>query len=281
MTYKSAIANLPLGGGKAVIVGDPSESKSPALLAEYAEILNSLKGRYITAEDVGTTVDDMDFVGTLTPYVAGKSSRNGGSGDPSPFTAYGVVCAMEAAALHHWGDRDLANRHVAINGLGKVGSHLAHLLLDRGCTLTVADVSKSASGRLAGLPAVSVTDPALIHQVSCDIYAPCAVGGDINDRTLPELRCEMVIGAANNQLTEASLAEDLRDLGISYVPDYVVNAGGLINIANELDGYDSARATVEVAGIFETVCGLFGRAQREQITLLNAAETLAEERLAR
>jgi glutamate dehydrogenase/leucine dehydrogenase len=186
---------------------------------------------------------------------------------------------MEASALHRWGDRDLANRHVAINGLGKVGLHLAHLLIDRGCTLTIADVSESALSRLANLPAVSVTDPSLIHQVSCDIYAPCAVGGDISERTLSELRCDMVIGAANNQLTTPSVAEDLRILGISYVPDYVVNAGGLINIANEIDGYDSDRATDQVAGIFDTVSALFDRAEREQITLLSAAEAIAEERL--
>jgi valine dehydrogenase (NAD+) len=281
MTYKSSVADLPLGGGKAVIIGDPTESKSPTLLADYADVLNSLEGRYLTAEDIGTSEGDMDFLGTLTPYVAGKSTGQGGSGDPSPLTAYGVVCAMEAAAQCRWGDRDLANRHVAINGLGKVGSNLAYLLLDRGCTLTVSDVSKEALASLAGFQAVSTADPTLIHQVECDIYAPCALGGDISNRTVPELHCELVIGAANNQLATAGIAEDLRELDISYVPDFVANAGGLINIANELSGYDADRARAQVARIFETVSELFVRAQQENITLLSAAETMAEDRLAR
>jgi glutamate dehydrogenase/leucine dehydrogenase len=280
MTYKAAVANLPLGGGKAVIIGDPRQSKTLELLAEYADVLNSLKGRYITAEDVGTAEDDMDFLGTLTPHVAGRSTESGGSGDPSPFTAYGVLCAMEAAAFHRWGDRDLTKKHVAINGLGKVGSGLAHLLLDRGCTLTVADLSRDALANLAGLPDVSVSEPDQIHNVSCDIYAPCAVGGDINDRTVPELRCEMVIGAANNQLAAARIAEDLRDLDILYVPDYVANAGGLINIANEIGDYDSVRSMAQVAGIFETVGALCNRAQKEGVTPLSAAEAIAEDHLA-
>jgi glutamate dehydrogenase/leucine dehydrogenase len=281
MTYKSAVANLPLGGGKAVIVGDPRTDKSPALLAEYADVLNSLKGRYITAEDIGTSEADMDFISTHTPHVAGRSTENGGSGDPGPFTAYGVLCAMEASALNRWGNRDLANRHVAINGLGSVGSRLAQLLLDRGCRLTVADIAKDAVARLAGLDRVEVTDTSLIHQAECDIFAPCAVGGDINDRTVPELHCEMVVGAANNQLDTPDIAEVLRELDIVYVPDYVANAGGLINIANEIDGYNSERATVQVAGIFDTVSGLFERAEREGTTLLSAAEAAAEDRLVR
>jgi len=279
MTYKAAVAGLPLGGGKAVIVGDPEQVKSPELLADYATVLEGLEGRYITAEDVGTSQQDMDFLSEHTKFVAGTSLARGGSGDPSPVTAFGVLRAMEAAALVRWGSTDLAGRHVAVNGVGKVGGELARLLLGKGCHLSVADVSRRALDAVATSPEVEVVAVEAIHAAPCDIYAPCALGGALDDVTVPALRCEMVVGAANNQLSRRDLADELHARDVTYVPDYVANAGGLINIANEHLGYDYDRARQQVAGIFDTTEALLRRAQEDGTTPLAAAEVIAEERL--
>ncbi|MGH9057524.1 MAG: Glu/Leu/Phe/Val family dehydrogenase [Acidimicrobiales bacterium] len=280
MTYKSAVAGLALGGGKAVIIGDPAVSKSEALLSDYAEVLNGMGGRYITAEDVGTSQDDMDFLGGRTAHVAGRSTRLGGSGDPSPLTAIGVVCAMEAAAEHRWGQRDLAGRHVAISGMGKVGSGVAALLADRGCDLTISDVVADAVARVADSTKVTVVDPAEIHKVPCDVFAPCALGGVLDASTVPELRCEVVAGGANNQLAGDEVAAMLLGRDILYVPDFVANAGGIINIAHEVGGYDPEAARAHVEGIYDTTSELFTRAAAAGGTLLEAAAALAAERLA-
>jgi valine dehydrogenase (NAD+) len=279
MTYKAAVAGLALGGGKAVLIGDPERVKTPALMTDYAGVLNDLEGRYITAEDVGTSQDDMDALSEQTKFVAGTSLERGGSGDPSPLTAFGVVCAMGAAAAVRWGSPDLAGRHVAVSGVGKVGGDLARLLLERGCRLTVADTSADAVARVAG-PGVEVAAVERIHATACDVYAPCALGGAIDDTTVAELRCELVVGAANNQLARPDLDGVLSSKGITYVPDYVANAGGLITSANEHLGYDYGRARAQVACIAATTETLLRRAEEEGVTPLAAAEALARERLA-
>ena len=209
MSYKAAMADLDLGGGKAVIIGDPQQDKTEALLEAYAEFLNGFDGRYLTAEDVGTSQADMDFLGRRSQFVTGRSAELGGSGDPSPITAYGVVRAMEATAEALWGSPSLEGRHVSVNGVGKVGHTLAVLCGERGARVTAADVSADAvKALLAEMPAAEATDTETIHRIVCDIYAPCALGGALNDRTVPELGCEAVCGAANNQLaTDRTEAE--------------------------------------------------------------------------
>jgi glutamate dehydrogenase/leucine dehydrogenase len=281
MTYKSAVAGLNLGGGKAVVLGDPTTAKSDALLRSYAGFVDRLGGRYLTAEDVGTTQADMDLIREVTPWVTGVSEAQGGSGDPSPATAYGLLHAMRAAALHVWGDAALEGRHVAIAGTGKVGSHLARHLLEAGARLTVADVDRAAVERVVGLdPArVDVASPETVHATACDIYSPCALGSALNDVTIPELRTAAVVGAANNQLADASGAARLAQVGVLYAPDYVVNAGGVINLAEELVGYDRHRAWKRIEGIFDTTTAVFGKADAEHITTAAAADRMAEERL--
>jgi valine dehydrogenase (NAD+) len=282
MTYKSAVAGLALGGGKAVVLGDPRIDKTDALLRAYAEFVDRLGGRYLTAEDVGTTQADMDLIRGVTPWVTGISEAQGGSGDPSPATAYGVLHAMRAAAQHVWGDAALAGRHVAISGTGKVGTHLARHLLDAGARLTVADVDGDAVERVVAIdPArVDVAAPATVHATACDIYSPCALGGALNDTTIPEIRASAVVGAANNQLARPSSAAQLAEAGVIYAPDYVVNAGGVINLAQELAGYDRQRAWRRIEGIFDTTRDVFTRAEAERITTADAADHMAEDRLA-
>ncbi|HKH88933.1 MAG TPA: Glu/Leu/Phe/Val dehydrogenase family protein, partial [Acidimicrobiales bacterium] len=220
--------------------------------------------------------------GRHTNFVTGRSASSGGSGDPSPLTAYGVVRAMEAAAQALWGSPSLAGRHVAINGIGKVGHTLAELCSDRGARLSIADVSPVAIARArAGLATeVAVTEPAAIHRVDCDVYAPCALGGALNDETVPELGCKVVCGAANNQLATAATESALAARGISYVPDYVANAGGIINIAYERGSYDADAAREHVGRIFDTTARLFEESSRSGEALGVIADRLAEARMA-
>jgi glutamate dehydrogenase/leucine dehydrogenase len=205
MGYKSAAAGLDLGGGKAVILGDPKTDKTEAKLRAFGRFVDTLGGRYLTAEDVGTSQDDMDMIRRETPYVTGISPTRGGSGDPSPVTAVGVLEAMRAAAEHRWGNASLDGRHIAIQGVGKVGGHLAELLAKEGARLTVADVNQAAIDRYADELSASVATPASIHATECDVFAPCALGGAIDATTISELRCEVVCGAANNQLADPAL----------------------------------------------------------------------------
>ncbi len=283
MTYKAAAAGLDLGGGKAVIFGDPRRDKNEALMRAYGRYVDALGGRYLTAEDVGTTQADMDLLRRETRFVTGTSPELGGSGDPSAATAYGVVWAMKAVARHLWGDTSLAGRHVAIAGVGKVGTALLGHLGEERARVTVADVTPAAVDRAveeAGAEAVSVEK---IHAVDCDIYAPCALGGVLNAHTIPELRCAAVVGSANNQLADGlSSARLLADAGVLYAPDFVANAGGLINIAEELapGGYRPDRALRAVPRIFDTVTSVLQAAERDRITTAEAADRLAERRIA-
>ena len=280
MTFKSALAGLPFGGGKAVLIGNPASAKTRELLFDYAEVLNQLGGRYVTAEDVGTTQADMDTLSERTKFVAGTSVDRGGSGDPSPMTAYGVLCAMQATANHLWGSDDLTGRRVAISGVGKVGSELARLLLERDCQITIADVSTEAVEAMRTIGPADVTDPEQIHRVRCDIFAPCALGGALNERSISELDCNTIVGAANNQLSSPEVADALHSESITYIPDFLANAGGVINIAHEHLGYEIEKARAHVQEIYTTTRTILGRSEEQQITPLRAAMALAEERIA-
>ncbi len=280
MTLKNAVAGLPFGGGKAVLIGDPATDKTRELLVDYAFLLDTLQGRYVTAEDVGMSMADMDLLREHTAHVTGTSVERGGSGDPSPLTAVGVMSAMEAAGEHLWGSRELSGKHVAISGLGKVGSSLARLLLEAGSRVTATDLSERAAQSLRGAGPIEYVTTDEIHRVACDIFSPCALGGVLNEATVPELRCPLVVGAANNQLAAPEIADLLAETGILYVPDFVANAGGVINIANEHTGYDLERATTQVKEIFGTTTIVLDMAIRDGTTPLAAAFALARQRLA-
>jgi leucine dehydrogenase len=280
MTYKNAAAGLDLGGGKAVIIGDPATVRSEALIRAYGRFVHGLAGRYLTAEDVGSTQADMDVIRQETPYVTGTSTSLGGSGDPSPLTALGVQHAMHATAGYRWGDDSLAGRHVVISGVGKVGSALAALLHQEGVRLTIADIDATRVDALSAEYGAAVVPPEKAHMVECDLFSPCAYGAVLSAGTIPELRCAAIVGAANNQLAEDADADRLAAAGILYVPDFVANAGGVINIAEELHGYDPERARQAVSRIRTTTATVLATADAEGIGTEAAAERLAEERIA-
>ncbi|MGH2765081.1 MAG: Leu/Phe/Val dehydrogenase [Actinomycetota bacterium] len=281
MTYKAAAGGLDLGGGKAVIIGDPRRHRSEELLRAYGRFIESLGGRYITAEDVGTSREDMDVLRRETRWVTGVSKRLGGSGDPSPVTAYGVFQGLRACAEEALGTPSLEGVSVVVLGVGKVGFHLARHLTEAGAVVTVADVDVDAVGRAVAEFGVDTVEPNKAHAADCDILAPCALGAVIRDDTIPELKCKVVAGAANNQLERAEHGEALADLGILYAPDFVINAGGLINVADELIGYDRERAMKKVEDIYRTLREVFRRSRLEGVTPARAAERLAEDRMAR
>src|SRR5262245_34963620 len=280
MTYKHAVCGNDLGGGTAVILGEPAKLRSEALFRAYGRFVEGLSGRYLTAEDVGTTQADMDIIRRETRHVTGVSESLGGSGDPSPATAWGVLWAMKAVAERLWGSPSLSGRHVCISGVGKVGSALAEHLADEGAKLTVADVDEAhvrnaieAHGALA----VPVDEA---HGVECDIFSPCALGAVLNPTTIPELRCAAIVGSANNQLAREDDAELIAGRGIAYAPDFVANAGGVLNIAEEPHGYDHDRAYARIRSIHDTVLRIFERADADGTTTAAAANRLAEERIA-
>lgn len=280
MTYKSAAAGLDLGGGKAVILGDPARHRSEDLIRAYGRFVESLGGRYITAEDVGTTQSDMDLIRRETRYVAGTSLSSGGSGDPSDATAHGVLRAMEAVAARRWGDRSLAGRHVVVSGVGKVGSALARRLRVEGARVTVSDMRTAVAERVADEVGAEVVHPDKAHATECDIFSPCALGGALSPATIGELHCEAVVGSANNQLADESCAERLAEADVLYAPDYIVNAGGVINIAEERAGYDQARADARIDGIFDTTTWVLDAAVAAGTTTVAAADAMVEARMA-
>ena len=279
MTYKHAAAGLAQGGGKAVVIGDPGSLRSDALIRAYARFVDGLAGRYVTAEDVGTTQADMDLIRSITPHVTGVSEALGGSGDPSPATALGVLWAMRAVATRLWGSAELAGRHVCIAGVGKVGSALAEHLHAEGARLTVADVSDAALTAVVDQTGAAAVAPESAHAVPCDLYAPCALGGALSVETIPDLRCAAVVGSANNQLATEQDAQRIHDSGVLYAPDYVANAGGVINIAEERHGYDRARAEQRIRGIYDTVLEVLHLADEEGCTTAHAADLVAERRI--
>ena len=280
MTYKHAAAGLDQGGGKAVIIGDPKTLRSDALILAYGRFVHSLSGRYITAEDVGTTQADMDLIRTVTPHVTGVSESLGGSGDPSPATALGVLWAMRAVARRLWDDPSLAGRHVCISGVGKVGAALADHLHAEGASVTVADVRPDAVAAVAARTGAATVDAAAAHAVPCDIFSPCALGAVLDATTIPQLSCAAVVGSANNQLATEEDAQRIHASGVLYAPDYVVNAGGVINIAEEHGGYDAARAALRIERIYDTTLQVLDLADTEGLTTADAADRFAERRLA-
>jgi leucine dehydrogenase len=279
MTYKAAAAGLDLGGGKAVIIGDPKRMASEELFRAYGRFIETLGGRYITAEDVGTALEDMDVVKRESRWVTGCSHTYGGSGDPSPVTAYGVLNGIKACALEVFGDADLKDRTVALQGVGKVGHALCGYLVKEGAKVTIADIDVDNLARAVSDFGVETTPLDTIHTLETDVFAPCALGGGINDDTISELKCKIIAGAANNQLERQEHGDKLRDLGILYAPDFVINAGGLINVEDELRGYDRARAMHKVEGIYKQLQNIFAMAQERNISTAQAAIEHAQERI--
>ena len=282
MAYKNSLAGLDLGGGKAVIWGDPETDKSEALLRAYGRFVESLGGRYITACDVGTYTHDMDIVGKETRFAAGRSLENGGAGDSSILTSWGVFCGMRAAAEHRWGTPSLAGRTVGVAGVGKVGRYLVKHLTEEGATVVATDVSEKAKDWLAtNHPEVTFVDStdALITS-DIDVYAPCALGGALDDDTVPKLRASVVVGAANNQLAHPGIEKLLADRGILYAPDYLVNSGGVIQVADEIHGFDFERAKRRATRIFDITKDILRTADTEAVSPAVAADRLAERRMA-
>jgi valine dehydrogenase (NAD+) len=283
MAYKNALAGLDLGGGKAVIWGDPEKIKTEALLRAYGRMIESLNGRYITACDVGTYVQDMDIVARETRHVTGRSVENGGAGDSSVLTAWGVFQGMRAGAEHIYGSPSLAGRRIGVAGLGKVGRYLTEHLLADGASVVATDVSEKAITWARDLhPEIDIADDAatLIARENIDIYAPCALGGALNDETVPVLTAKLVAGAANNQLAHPGIDKVLQDRGILYAPDYVVNAGGVIQVADEIEGFNFDRAKLRATKIYETMKELLEMAAAEGVPPAVAADRLAERRIA-
>ncbi len=276
MTYKNAVAGLNLGGGKSVIFGDNKTADREMIFRAHGRFVESLGGRYITAEDVGTNTADMDFVHMETEYVSGLAGR---SGDPSPVTAHGVFRAIQASAKERWGSDDLSTKTVAIQGCGHVGSYLAKELHAAGAKLIVTDIDAECVKRVVtefGARAVTSDE---IYGVQADIFAPCALGAIINDKTIPQLKVDIVAGAANNQLLEERHGNELEKRNIMYAPDYVANAGGVINVYSELAGWTSARAFRKADEIYDTILKVYRIANTEKIPTYLAADRLAEQRI--
>lgn len=279
MTYKNAAAGLNLGGGKTVIIGDPRKDKNEEMFRAFGRYIQGLNGRYITAEDVGTTEADMDIIHEETDFVTGISASFGSSGNPSPVTAYGVYVGMKAAANEAYGTPSLEGLTVAVQGVGNVSYTLCKHLHEEGAKLIVTDINKDAVSRAVadfGAKAVDIND---IYSVECDIFSPCALGAIINDDTIRQLKAKVIAGAANNQLLETKHGDQLADLGIVYAPDYVINAGGVINVADELYGYNRERALKRVEKIYDKITQIFEISKRDQIPTYLAADRFAEERI--
>jgi valine dehydrogenase (NAD+) len=282
MAYKNALAGLDHGGGKAVIIGDPATDKTEPLLRAYGRFVQSLGGRYITACDVGTYTRDMDVVARECDFVTGRSESDGGAGDSSVLTAFGVYQGMRAAAQHLWGDPGLSGRRIGVAGVGKVGRHLVGHAVSEGAQVVVTDVSAVAVESIrARHPEVDVVEDA-DAMVSCDldVYAPCALGGALDDAVAARLRASAVCGAANNQLAHAGVAKALADRGVLYCPDYLVNSGGVIQVADELAGFSFERAKAKVEHIFTATLAVLAAAERDGTTPAAAADCLAEQRIA-
>ena len=279
MTLKSAAAGLNLGGGKAVILGDPATLWSEALIRAYGRAIDSLGGRYVTAEDVGTTVEDMVLISKETPWVSGLPLDDGGSGDPSPATARGVMAALRAVGERLWDSDDLAGRRVAVQGVGKVGMDLVRRLTEVGAETIVTDTNASAVATAVetyGSKAVSLDE---IYDIECDVFAPCALGAILNEETIPRLRCSAIAGCANNQLAIDRDIDLIVDRGILYAPDFVVNAGGVINIAAETDGYSIDRAATMVDRIYTNLHAVFETADTAGVDPQAAAMQFAKRRI--
>jgi leucine dehydrogenase len=281
MTYKSACAGINLGGGKAVIIGDSKTQKTEALLRRFGKFVDSLGGKYITAEDVGMGTRDMEYIHMESDYVTGLPETMGGSGDPSPVTAYGVFLGMKAAAKERWGSDSLSGKKVAVQGVGHVGESLVRQLVKEGCKVTICDINEEKVKSLVKELNVAAVKLDAIYDVDMDIYAPCALGATVNSETLSRLKCTVICGAANNQLADEQVhGVELIKKGMIYAPDYVVNAGGIINVYYELEGYNRERAMAHAENIYNTTLEIFRVAKTENIPSFAAANKLAEKRIA-
>jgi leucine dehydrogenase len=276
MTYKNAVAGLHLGGGKSIIIGDNKTKDREKIFRAHGRFVESLGGRYITAEDVGTSTKDMSYVQMETSHVAGLAGK---SGDPSPVTAHGVFRAVQASANRKWGSDSLEGKTVAIQGCGSVGTYLAKELSAAGAKLIVSDIDSAKAARVAQLTGAKIVDGDAIFTADADIFSPCALGGIINDTTIPKLKVEIVAGGANNQLLEERHGDALQAKGILYAPDYVANAGGVINVYGEVVGWDAQRALDKADDIYDTILRVFDIAEAKRIPTYEAADRLAELRL--
>jgi leucine dehydrogenase len=280
MTYKAAVAGLNLGGGKAVIIGDPNKDKNESLFRTYGRFVEGLAGRYITAEDVGTSVQDMEWVQMETKYVTGIDRALGGGGDPSPVTAFGVYHGMKASMKELTGSDSLRGKAIAVQGAGHVASYLCDHLAKEGAKLFITDIFEEKAQALVEKTKGKYVHPKKIFDVDADIFCPCALGAIINDETIPRLKVKIIAGGANNQLAdEKKHGQMLIKRKILYAPDYAINAGGLISVANELEGYPPERALKQVEGIYDTIRSIFAIAKEERIPTYEASNRLAEERI--
>ena len=277
MTYKNAVAGLHLGGGKSIIIGDNKTKNREKIFRAHGRFVQTLGGRYITAEDVGTSTKDMSYVQMETKHVAGLAGK---SGDPSPVTAHGVFRAVEASANRKWGSDSLEGKTVAIQGCGSVGSYLAKELHEAGARLIVSDIDAAKTEKVSKATGAKVVKGNAIFTAVADIFSPCALGGIINDKTIPKLKVEIVAGGANNQLLEERHGDELQRRGILYAPDYVANAGGVINVYGEVAGWDAQRALDKADDIYDTILKVFDIAEAKKIPTYEAADRLAELRLA-
>lgn len=280
MTYKAAISGLNLGGGKAVIIGDARTDKNEQLFRAFGRYIDSLGGRYITAEDVGIDVKDMEWVSMETKYVTGTPKATGGSGDPSPVTAYGVYMGMKAAAKKAYGSDSLEGKRIAIQGAGHVSSYLAKLLADENADLYICDIYEDKVNEVAKMTGAEVVNPDSIYGLDVDIFSPCALGGVVNDETISQFKCDIIAGSANNMLDEEEKHGNiLLDKNIIYAPDYVINAGGLMNVASELEGYNEGRAHNKAARIYDTILDILNYSEDNDMPTYAASNILAEQRI--
>jgi leucine dehydrogenase len=279
MTYKAAAAGLNLGGGKAVIMGDPKTQKSEGLFRAFGQFVNSLNGKYITAEDVGTCVQDMEYIFMESQWVTGIPKEFGGSGDPSPYTAHGVLMGIKASVKEKFGNDDLKGKRVAVQGLGNVGTNLVKYLVQEGAKVIISDIDPEKVKKHAETYKLETTNSDQILFVDCDVLAPCALGAIVNDESIKKIKAKIICGGANNQLAEPRHGDMLRELGVLYAPDYVVNAGGLMNVFVELEGYSPDRAFEKTRKVYDNVSKVFEIAKRDSIGTHLAADRLAEERI--
>jgi leucine dehydrogenase len=280
MTYKAAVSGLNLGGGKAVIIGDPKKDKSEALFRSFGRYIESLNGRYITAEDVNTSVDDIEHIFTETNYVTGVAQQYGGSGNPAPYTALGVFRGIEASVTKAYGSRSLKGKTVAIQGVGSVGFELSKLLHEVGANLVFTDISEKGIQKMKeSFPNAKFVSGQEIFSTVCDVYAPCALGASINDETISMLKCKIIAGAANNQLKEDRHGEILRSKGIIYAPDYLINAGGLMNVSIEFEGWADSKSRRMIDTIYDKTLDVFRISDEQNIPVNKAADVMAEKRI--
>ena len=282
MTFKASISGLNLGGGKAVIFGDAKTEKTDALMRRFGKFVETLGGNYITAEDVGMSTHDMEMVREETTHVTGIPEFMGGSGDPSPVTAYGVYMGMKASAMYKWGSDDLKGKKIVVQGIGNVGMNLVKHLTEEGAIVTINDISKERLEMVAAKYGATIVEGDAVYDVDMDIYAPCALGASVNDDTLSRLNCEIIAGAANNQLAdEVKHGQMVMDKGIIYAPDFLINAGGLINVYSELQGYNREEALAKTKEIYNTTLEILKKSELEGITSHEAARQIAQVRVAK